>query len=296
MPLFGPNIKKMKENRDVEGLMKLLDDADPTKYWEAFRALRDLRHVEGLIKAFKSTNWYLRVESAEALKEINIPEATKQLSEILIKTLKYGKFEDKIEAITLIYGRGNWNFLVPVLSSASSDGKRGDALTKVQRKLLLEPILSALDEMLEKEDNQVVGWYALITLVELGERNDENLRALIKSSDDLITNLGQPEGLGGILFAEAICEETLRALSYFRDNPVATTAVIGALEGRFLAFKSGEESRMRYALYTLGALGDPTTHERLEYLAGYGAPEFQRIARIALELFGRATYDEISKR
>lgn len=271
MPIFGPNIEKIKEKKDIEGLMEQIRNPTPN----------------------------IRVGAVEALKEINDQETIKRLSAMLSLDL-LSKIDDetKIETIALICGRATHNFLVPALSC---NVDRAKAVEKVQRKLPLEFVRESLiTTSIEKENNPLVRWYALLALVELGEKNNKILDALINSSENLTIDFVQPSeesslGFWRALLTLSIREETLRALSCFRENPVAKNAIIDALEGHFLAGRSGEPW-LHHELFALGALGDPTIRKHLEYWTMQGSTEVRKRARVALEFFGRATYDEIKEK
>lgn len=252
-----------------------------------------------MTEALKNNDPKVRVEAGEALKELGDPEALENLTKVLLNILKYGKNEDKVEAIALICGHGTYKFLVPALSC---DDKRAKALEKVQKRIPVELVRDALiAEVANEVDNPLVRWYALLALVELGDRSSEILNVLVSSSENLMNELDEPGEESGLgfwrsLLALSIREETLRALSYFRDNPIARDAVIDALEGRFLAGRSKGELWLHHEFYALGALADPTTRERLEYWAAYKDDDVRKRARMALEFFGTSTYDEIKEK
>lgn len=54
MPLFGPNIKKIKEKSDIQGLIEELTNKNPATRFEVVEALRDLRNVEGLSEVLRA--------------------------------------------------------------------------------------------------------------------------------------------------------------------------------------------------------------------------------------------------
>lgn len=87
--LFGPNIKKMKEKGDIEGLIKELKNKDPKVRIEVVKALGELKHTKGLIEALKNDDPQVRVEAVLALDEE--PEAIESVVDILTT--------DKVEAV-----------------------------------------------------------------------------------------------------------------------------------------------------------------------------------------------------
>jgi HEAT repeat protein len=298
MPLFGPNIKKMKEKGDIQSLTKELTNKNPT----------------------------IRVEAAEALKSIDDPKAVAVVTKYISDLLRFGERDDQIEAILLIQARAPEHFL-PI----NVDPKR------VQKKLSLEPFRDALFEVIKRHKSAVSVWYALIALIELGDRSHKVLNGLIEFTKTWLANL-DTEGIEGAptwALAKSINEETLRALSYFKGNQTAVNAVIDALEGKLFGsyvsedetskailriidkdlkyaedrVKQGDEAaktvlevfhrstfnevKIKSAIYALGALGDQSTRERLEYLASRGSESIRKSVKVALEFFGKATYDEI---
>jgi tetratricopeptide (TPR) repeat protein len=75
MPLFGPNIKRMEQRGDIEGLVKELKNRDPKVRIEATKALSELKHVGGLIEASKNDNSEVRFEAVSALENVDETEA-----------------------------------------------------------------------------------------------------------------------------------------------------------------------------------------------------------------------------
>ena len=76
MPLFGPNIEKLKQRGDIEGLIKELKNRDPKARIEVTKALSELKHPEGLIEASKNDNPEVRSEAVLALENVDESEAT----------------------------------------------------------------------------------------------------------------------------------------------------------------------------------------------------------------------------
>ena len=75
MPLFGPNIKRMEQRGDIEGLVKELKNRGPKVRTEATKALSELKHVGGLIEASKNDNSEVRFEAVSALENVDETEA-----------------------------------------------------------------------------------------------------------------------------------------------------------------------------------------------------------------------------
>lgn len=262
MGLFGPNIQRMKEQKDTEGLLRELDNSDHK----------------------------IRIDAIEALKEIGDPRSIDRITKKLINILEFGEPEDQAEAITIIQGRApdSISFFI------SGEPKRIDALTKVHGKLSLEPFRNALLELVQKCKSGGTVWYALVALAELGDRSDEVLLMLIEFSDEWIKTLDKQidatGGAGPIIawsLGKSANKETLRALSYYKGTGEATEAIIKAYEGDLLSSPriSGDKKN---AVYALAALGDPSTLERLEYLVSQGSAP-----NIILDFFGKANFEQI---
>ena len=85
MSLFGPNIKKMKERKDVEGLIKELNTNKNLKVRiEVVKAFRELKYSNGLMKALRNDDPEIRVEAILALDSIDKTEAAKALVNVLL--------------------------------------------------------------------------------------------------------------------------------------------------------------------------------------------------------------------
>lgn len=83
MALFGPpNIEKLKEKRDVDGLARALKNKDDAVRLGAVHALReisDARAVEPLIAALGDKYANVRHNAVEALGELRDPRAVEPL-------------------------------------------------------------------------------------------------------------------------------------------------------------------------------------------------------------------------
>ena len=109
MPLFGPNVKKMREIGDISGLIRLLSNKDAKVHVDAGKSLVELKAVAGLANALANYNILTRIGAAQCLKEIGGDDAIYALIAALQKTLRYGEFRDQVEAIMII--RGRWSNL-----------------------------------------------------------------------------------------------------------------------------------------------------------------------------------------
>ena len=82
--IFGPNIGKMKEKGDAKGLIDLLSHDKLSVRLDAVRALFTLQHFGGLAKALENSLSLVRSEAASMLRNVDLPEVTKLLSQALL--------------------------------------------------------------------------------------------------------------------------------------------------------------------------------------------------------------------
>ena len=73
MGLFGPNIKKMKEKRDIKGLVAELNNGDIKVRIDTVTALADLRHKKALLRALKNDDSKIRCKAITALEKEDDP-------------------------------------------------------------------------------------------------------------------------------------------------------------------------------------------------------------------------------
>jgi hypothetical protein len=255
MPLFGPNIDKMRKRGDTNGLTEALKSADAE----------------------------VRVAAAEALKDIG-GKALESLCSILVSTLKFGDSGDKIEATAIMQGYGRMNLWI-----------ERSVRAKIQKRVPLDLVRPALLETAEEDQNLLVRWHALLALAELGEHDGQVLVELVATAEKLMAAYYDDDPV----VADIMRMKTLRALSFAKNNAAAAHAIINASKGSVLVPKYANPP-FSADFYALGALGDPSTREFLEFWANRGRRPgeegIQKTAQIALELFGTATYDEIEKR
>jgi hypothetical protein len=317
MPLFGPNIKKMKEKGDIQGLLNELKDKNPEIRIEVVRALTELKHIEGLSEAIKNDNREVRIESTKALGELrNIGALAQAVS-------KSDKREVRVTAAQALKNIGDKDAMEALMKCLSTTIRLGDSDDQIEamevmwgcrpKPVELHQVQGLLDELIKEGKHPHSKWFALLTLVELGDRRDEVLQELIKHSVSYTKacdeRLKQRDGQNDFaLYIVAgktndLIEKTMRALATFKGNITATNTVMKILDGEVLVGSYHFDNRSerflhpRYydnALCALGALGDLSTRERLEYMASRG--RFREYTTLVLENFGKATYDEIMAR
>ncbi len=260
MPLFGPNIDKMKKNHDINGLITELRNNEPA----------------------------VSVQAAEALIELGDPVATEALLKEYNNIFRFGSDLDKIEVILTILGRVSRIMILTIISPFDSSPEREQKTWKYEKvnfrnKIPLQLVKPLLNNVItNSSENPVVRWYATITIIERGERTSELQKYLI----DNLNAISKPN--------QGIHEETTRALSYFPDDPNVVNLLISIQKGEIFKgiFDIKSESG---AIYALSAIGKPLAREYLEYLVTRGDKFFQKRAQVALKMFGTASYDEIKK-
>ena len=339
MPLFGPNVKRMKERGDVQGLLSELRNKNTQVRAEVVKALTEIKHVEGLSDATKNDSREIRVQatealgelrnidalaqaflksdkpevrytSAQALKNIGGKDAIEALMRQLSSIMRLGNSHDQIEAMIVMQGRFPPGFVEEQLVA-----EHHEISQNVQEPIELHWVQGLLDELIEEDKDPHSRWFALLTLVELGDRRDEVLQELIKHSvsytkacDERLEERAGRRDFALYMVANEtnrLIEETMRALAAFKSNATATQIVIEILEGDLLrgSYVHGNRSS-RYlhpkhkenAICALGALGGPVALERLEYLASRETGAVRTWAGVALANLGKATYDEIKAR
>ncbi len=166
-----PDIKKMKENKDVEGLIEALKHKDNLIREDAAEALGrigDKRAVKPLIHALEDEDRGVRKLTAVALGNIK----DKRAVEPLINALKdggYGVYEDASWALGRI---GDKRAVEPLINdlkdvNRGSGGRRNAAvaLGNIKDKRAVEPLINAL-----KDVSDYVRFYAAEALGRIGDK------------------------------------------------------------------------------------------------------------------------------
>jgi len=312
VPLFGPNIKKMEEKGDIQGLLETTKNDSRDVRIKATEALGKLQNIDALTQALlKSDKPEVRVTAAQALKGIGSKDAMEALTKTLSTSMRLTESDDdQIEAMIIMQGRAPAAFMeVAFLSD------REDALKNAQEPIQLHWVQGLLGELVQTGRSVFSKWFALLTLAELGDRRDEVLHGLIdqsvtvtKAIDRLLDeHAGRDDFLNYALAANKtnrLIDETMRAVALFRGDASATQFILRVFDGEVLRGSYVHFSQTHpylhpehkeNAIYALGALGDLTMREKLEYLASRGG-YLTRYATIALDNFGKATFDEIKAR
>lgn len=231
-----------------------------------------------------------------------LPQRTVSDVDEIFGALKYGSSGEKLEALTIVRGRMNG-----VLLRIACDKARVDLLVKrISSGNQFAPndqekIHSALWEILESGKDPLVCWYTAVALVDFGDVSRECLHRLVVSTQQVVPFLiakmerGSPFALQA-LAQEETEKETIRALSKFETETGVSTILKECFEQRFLKGLKGDGELRRCALYALAAVGDPEFRPFVEYHAAKATDSREKnAARVALDLWGSADYDEISQ-
>lgn len=121
MGLFGPNIDKLKENRDINGLIKILESKKPDVRKEAAEALSRVGSAEalpGLIVALRDPDARVRFYAVVGLAKIKQPAA----EDVLKSAVSDSDWEVRKEALTaLIKSSANLDALALAIKFNSAE-------------------------------------------------------------------------------------------------------------------------------------------------------------------------------
>jgi tetratricopeptide (TPR) repeat protein len=152
-----------------------------------------------------------------------------------------------------------------------------EAIRKISKagKGHLQEIRPVLIDIMEKGDN-LIAYIVSCTLAELGDQSNETV-------ENLIINLNPPPGENENIIKFA----TTQALSHIRNNKHVIDALMNA-------YQTDTNISVRLgSIWALGAIGDISSKDFLEYIATHEEGEELRAAQAALELFGKGSFEEI---
>src|SRR3989304_662398 len=258
MPPFGPDIERMKENRDIASLSVLL----------------------------RSENVQTQIEATEALLELNDPSASEEIAKRYARVLRGGDIADKIELMMIMQGRASFDtYLAWVPDDVDEARKlRLMRLTNIafKKKADVAFAQSALLGLAkDASESHLIRLLAIVTLVDLGERSQEVLETLF----DLIESFQE--------WNVWIVNEAARALSSFGSVSEVAETLISIQKGEMFPGRGEKQVPVREAaIFALGASNCDAAREYLEYLVSSGDSLFMKQAQVALSMFGTATYDQ----
>lgn len=153
MPLFGPpNIEKMKEKRNVKGLIKALYNPDHNIYSKAAEALGEIggkQAVEPLITALQDEKWNIRMAAAKALGMIGDSRAVEPLIVVFRKTGEYSTHYAREEAAKALGKIGDLRAIEPLIDALQDKSDNIhmaaiEALGEIGDERAVEPLIDRL--------------------------------------------------------------------------------------------------------------------------------------------------------
>lgn len=209
MPLFGPpNIEKLKEKRDLDGLLKALTHKDAATRRKAVEALGDLgdyRSVGALTDALGDEDADVRQAARETLRKFG-----DEPLEFLLTTLREGDDAQRVRAAWTLGELGDAR-AVDSLIAAFKD-KNADVWKAAAAALFkfgeaaVDPLIAAL-----KGDDRLTRLPSATVLGEIGD--SRAVKPLIASLDDMgVTAAEALERIGG--------PDAQRALAEYRPSEV----------------------------------------------------------------------------
>ena len=226
--IFKPNVGRMKEKRDIDGLAKALKHKDVAirrGAAEALGHLRDARAVEPLIQALNDADTDVRRSAAQALEDMKDARAV----EPLVQTLND---EDTDVRRNVAYALGHLGDrraiepLVQILKHSDKDDRRkaASALGEIKDAAAIEPLIEAL-----KDEDSNVRWTAVQVLRRSGD--PRALEALIQALKNRDVRLDAAYALKEMEVRRAVepLIEALKDEGAVRQSPYGVQSIIGAL-------------------------------------------------------------------
>src|SRR5437588_7688157 len=219
------------------------------------------------------------------------PLRTRTIKERLL----YGSIEQKYEAVTLARAKTNMALLKRLIPTEDDQvaGRIAHAVNQSGQPTVAEQeqLCSILTDFINSSKDSSICWYSAITLIELGDLTDERITMLVTLAHLVTTLYPSKFHMGNQVLLVDVLDETMRALSRFRQNPIAGKIVKQYYDNGFAAGVSAEHR----ALCALGSLGDDSYKEFVQFKATQASEAHERTtAQVALSHWGVADYDTIS--
>jgi HEAT repeat protein len=183
--LFGTNVKKLKETRNVQGLILALKNKDPTVQYDAAEALGDLgdnRAVEPLATALKNDEFSgVRWKAAEALSKIGAPAV-----EPLIRALSHDDDDVRWKAAIALGEIGDQRAVEPLIILLCDEDRFVKSHAALALGAIGEPAVTPLLRALREGDGNI-RWGAAIALGKI--RDPRSIEPLIRALADKYENV-----------------------------------------------------------------------------------------------------------
>ena len=169
--LFGTDVKKLRESRNVQGLIFALQHKDPTVQYDAAEALGDIgdeRAVEPLLAALKNDETGgVRWKAAEALSKLGTPAVSG-----LISALQHDDDDVRWKAAIALGEIGDPKAILPLINLLCDDDRYVRSRAAYALSMIGEPAVDPLIQALREGDGNL-RWGAAIALGKI-----QNLRAI----------------------------------------------------------------------------------------------------------------------
>jgi len=183
--LFGTDVKKLKETRNVQGLILALKNKDPTVQYDAAEALgdiRDNRAVEPLVTALKNDEFSgVRWKAAEALSKIGAPAV-----EALIGALRHDDDDVRWKAAVALGEIGDPRAIEPLIIQLCDEDRFVKSHAALALGTIGEPAVNPLLRALSEGDGNL-RWGAAIALGKI--RDPRAIEPLIRALADKYENV-----------------------------------------------------------------------------------------------------------
>jgi HEAT repeat protein len=183
--LFWTDVKKLKETRNVQGLILALKHKDPTVQYDAAEALGEIgdsRVVEPLIAALKNDEISgVRWKAAEALSKIGAPAV-----DALIGALRHDDDDVRWKAAIALGEIGDPGAVTPLITLLCDDDRFVRSRAAYALSMIGEPAVDPLIRVLREGDGNL-RWGAAIALGKI--QNPRAVEPLIRALADKYENV-----------------------------------------------------------------------------------------------------------
>jgi HEAT repeat protein len=212
--LFGTDVKKLKETRNVQGLILALKDKDPKVQYDAAEALGEIgdnRAVEPLTTALKNDEFSgVRWKAAEALSKIGAPAV-----EALIGALRHDDDDVRWKAAIALGEIGDPRAIEPLIILLCDEDRFVKSHAALALGAIGEPAVNPLLRALREGDGNL-RWGAAIALGKI--RDPRAIEPLIRALADKYENVRAESASSLAAIGKPALGPLLRFLK-FSDGP-----------------------------------------------------------------------------
>ena len=221
--LLGTDVKKLKQSRNIQGLILALKNRDPKIQYDAAEALGDMGDtmaVEPLVTALKNDEYSgVRWKAAEALSKIGPPSV-----EALIGTLRHHDDDVRWKAAIALGEIGDPRAIKPLISLLCDEDRFVKSHAALALGTIGEPAVNPLIRALHEGDGNL-RWGAAIALGKI--RDPRAIEPLIRALADKYENVRAESATSLAAMGKPALKPLLRYLT-FLDGP-ARLEVVTAL-------------------------------------------------------------------